>query len=110
MLSSDMRLSELLREARHRAGMSQRALAERAGVPQSTVARIERRTIDPKTATLERLLRACDIEVALTPRLGQGIDRSQIRERLARSPRQRIDDASVAGDQVRRLRRARRVD
>lgn len=37
----DVRAAALLREARRSAGLSQRALAEKAGVPQSTVARIE---------------------------------------------------------------------
>ena len=48
----------LLREARTRAGLSQRALAERAGTAQSVIARIERGLTSPTWETLERLLAA----------------------------------------------------
>lgn len=50
--------AELLRQARTRAGLSQRALAKRAGTAQSVVARIERGQTNPTWATLERLLNA----------------------------------------------------
>jgi transcriptional regulator with XRE-family HTH domain len=61
--------SALLRTARERAGLSQRALAQRAGTTQSVVARIERGTTDPGWNTLQRLLRAAgyDLEAELVP-------------------------------------------
>lgn len=46
----------MLRDARAQAGVSQRALAEAAGVAQSTVARIERGTVSPTWEMLSRLL------------------------------------------------------
>jgi uncharacterized protein len=49
--------ARLLIEARHRAGLSQRALARRARTAQSVVARIESGTASPSWETLERLLR-----------------------------------------------------
>src|SRR2546422_5140704 len=99
-----MRPGRSLAAARRRAGLSQRALAERAGVPQSTIGRIESGAIDPRASTLDRLLRACRFELEAVPRLGEGIDRSLIRERLGLSPRQRLEDAERASVVVARIR------
>ena len=73
----------MLRDARNRAGLTQRALARETGIPQETIARIERGRADPRVATLDRLLAGCGYGLETAPRLGIGIDRSQIRERLA---------------------------
>lgn len=48
----------LLREARKRAGVTQRELARRAGTAQSVVVRIERGLSDPSWKTLTRLIAA----------------------------------------------------
>jgi transcriptional regulator with XRE-family HTH domain len=53
----------LLRLARTRRGVTQRELAERAGVPQSTVARIETHRQQPTLPLLARLLAAADLEL-----------------------------------------------
>jgi transcriptional regulator with XRE-family HTH domain len=50
--------AHLLRRARTRAGLSQRALAGRAGTSQSAVAAIETGRKEPTVATLQRLLAA----------------------------------------------------
>ena len=50
--------AELVRSAREQRGLSQRALAERAGVEQSTIARIELGEADPAYSTVVRLLDA----------------------------------------------------
>jgi predicted transcriptional regulator len=96
-----------VRTARHAAGLTQRALAERAGVPQSTVARIESGALDPRTGTVDGLLRAVGYELAPRPRPGAGVDRSQIQERLRMTPRQRIDEVVAAARNVERFRRRR---
>jgi len=49
-------LARLLRVARSRAGLSQRALAHRAGTAQSVVARIESGETSPTSTTLTRLV------------------------------------------------------
>lgn len=49
----------LLRTERQRAGLSQRDLAARIGVPQSTIARIELGQTDPRASTLNTLLVGC---------------------------------------------------
>lgn len=69
-------------EARLGAGLSQRELARRSGVPQAAISRIERELVSPRTETLDRLLRACGRDVGLVVRPGTGLDRSLIRERL----------------------------
>src|SRR5207244_11403022 len=60
----------LLREARQRAGLSQRQLAHRARTAQSVVARIERGQTSPSWDTLARLLAAAGfaISTAIDPR------------------------------------------
>lgn len=50
--------ARLVREARKRAGLTQRALAGRAGTAQSVIARIERGRTSPTASTLVRLLDA----------------------------------------------------
>jgi transcriptional regulator with XRE-family HTH domain len=55
----------LLQEARRRSGLTQAELARRAGVPQSTVAKIERGRRDPSLSTLERLVRAAGLELRI---------------------------------------------
>jgi transcriptional regulator with XRE-family HTH domain len=84
-----MNSARLLREARRRAGMTQRDVARAAGVPQPAVARIERGHVVPRMNTLERLLRACGVTLEPATLLGEGIDRSTIRELLRLSPAER---------------------
>lgn len=101
---------KLLKKARRQARLSQRRLAELAGMPHSTVARIESGAIDARASTLARLLRICGFDLEALPSPGSGVDRSQIRERLARSPRERLEDLAAAAAAVERIRgRARRV-
>lgn len=60
-----MTAGELLREARHRAGISQRELADRAGTSQAAVAAIERDRKAPTFPTLQRLLSAAGAALVL---------------------------------------------
>lgn len=87
----------MVREARGRAGLTQRQLAAKSGIPQETIARIERGRADPRVKTLDRLLEACEFGLEVMPRLGIGIDRTQIRERLA-TPRGRRLATAMADD------------
>lgn len=98
---------KLLRDARARAGLTQRQLARQAGVAQPTIARIEAGVADPRVETLERLLAACGVSLVSAARPGVGVDRSQMRELLRLSPRRRLDllRDDVAG--LRRLEAAR---
>jgi transcriptional regulator with XRE-family HTH domain len=71
-------------------GLSQRGLAGITGVAQPTIARIERGQEIPRIDTLARLLRACGESIEARPRLGQGVDRSLIRDMLRRTPAERL--------------------
>lgn len=84
----------MLRRARHRAGLTQRGLAELAGVKQPFIARIESGAVEPRVETMERLLKTCGFDLELAPRLGIGIDRSVMRELLKLTPRERLDRAA----------------
>ena len=99
-------LVQLLREARKRAGLTQAELAARAGVPQSTVGRIETGARVPSTELLERLIRAAGFEIRAA--LGEpdpGTD-SLFERTLRRSPRERLSDATRAARFVLRGRRS----
>ena len=50
--------SKFVRDLRHRAGLSQRALAAASGVPQPTIAEIERGRREPSLSLLSRLAEA----------------------------------------------------
>lgn len=106
-----MKAGTSLRHARRQAGLSQRELASRAGVPQSTVGRIENGAAEPRSSTLDRLLRACGFQLEALPKLGEGIDRSLIGEFLRLSPRERIEyNAEAAINSERLVGRALKCD
>lgn len=97
-----------MRAARQRAGWTQRELARHTGVAQPTIARIEAGTADPRISTVDRLLRACDVTLLPAPRPGAGVDRSQFRELLRLSPRDRLEMLRADVEGLRRLERAAR--
>ena len=57
-----------LKAARKSKGLSQRALAQLAGVPQSYISKIESGRIDLRLSSLVDIARALDMELALVPR------------------------------------------
>jgi predicted transcriptional regulator len=65
---------EDIRRMRIMAGLTQKELAERAGVSQSLIARIEAGTVDPRLSTLRKILRA------LMPSIG-GLKAEQVMHR-----------------------------
>jgi transcriptional regulator with XRE-family HTH domain len=87
----------ILRYARRHAGMTQRELALATGVPQPAIARIERAAVSPRLDTLDRLLAATRTTLEPMAQLGVGIDRSQIRSRLALDPEDRVRSAGADG-------------
>lgn len=98
----------MVRYTRRRAGLTQRQLATKAGIPQETIARIEKGRVDPRIGTVDRLLEACEFGLEAMPRLGIGIDRPQIRERLALSPAERLGRAAEEDRMFIELRRTLR--
>lgn len=57
-MQRELDAAALVREARQRSGLTQRALAHRAGTSQSVIARIESGQTSPSVTTLRRLLDA----------------------------------------------------
>ena len=96
----------MLRDARRRAKLTQRELAAKSGVPQETIARIERGRADPRVTTLDRLLAACEFGLEVMPRLGIGIDRTQIQAFLEMTPEERLAWALDADEHYVELRRS----
>jgi transcriptional regulator with XRE-family HTH domain len=80
----------ILREARTRAGLTQRELASRAGTSQSAIARIERGRQIPSVETLQRLLHACDFELRFEIRPRDRHDEELLEATLALTPEERI--------------------
>jgi transcriptional regulator with XRE-family HTH domain len=61
-------IPELLKAAREAKRLSQRALGEKVGLPQSHISKIESGAVDLQTSSLVEIARALDLEVALLPR------------------------------------------
>jgi len=78
----------LVRDARLAAGLTQADLAERAGLTQSVVARLERPGSNPTVAVLDRALAAAGWGLRAI-RLEQ-VDESQLIERLRLTPDERL--------------------
>lgn len=96
----------MVREARRRVNLTQRQLSAKAGIPQETIARIERGRVDPRIGTVDRLLEACGYGLESMPRLGIGIDRTQIRELLKLTPSERLARALKVDQEHVEFRRA----
>lgn len=61
-------IGKKLRRARNAKGLSQAALAKRAGVPQSHISKIENTGVDLRLSSLAEIARALDLELMLVPR------------------------------------------
>lgn len=104
-----MTAASRVNQARRAAGISQRELSRRTGVPQSAIARIERGQQIPRADTLDRLLEACGFELRLGPARGGGVDQSLIDHWLELTPAERAAGTSDYGRALDRLRTARPV-
>jgi transcriptional regulator with XRE-family HTH domain len=101
-----MSISSIVREARLRSGLTQAQLAERAGVPKSTVGRIESGARRPSTEMVERLVKAAGLSVSISlSEPDPGTD-SMFERTLQRSPAERLSDATRVAGFVLRGRRA----
>lgn len=58
-----MTSGQLIRSARLQAGLTQAELAERLGVPASSIGRWENDTVEPGYSTLRRVLQACGFDI-----------------------------------------------
>jgi predicted transcriptional regulator len=75
-------------------------------VPQSTIGRIEAGAVDPRVHTLSSLLRACGFDLEVEQLLGEGVDRSQIRQLLSFTPDERIERTLAGARFLRSMRGA----
>ena len=80
-------IGALIKSIREQLGMSQRALAKRAGVPQSTVSRIEQGRRDATLSTLHKILGAISCDLVIAPLLQDSID--SIRRKQAKKVAQK---------------------
>ena len=88
---------DLIHEARRRAGLTQRELAQRAGKAASVIGRWERGEVKPPLETVAELVRACGLELSFSLGAGDdGHDLSLIRQTLALNPEERFDRAVAA--------------
>ncbi|MBB4212849.1 helix-turn-helix protein [Rhodothalassium salexigens DSM 2132] len=67
-MKGNEQIFEALKAAREARGLSQRALAERVGLPQSHISKIERGGVDIQLSSLTELARALELELKLVPR------------------------------------------
>jgi transcriptional regulator with XRE-family HTH domain len=103
---------DLLKEARHAAGLTQATLAERLGVSQSEVARLEKRGANPRFQTLVDAIEAAghSLQARVEPRRPT-VDESMIAASLRMPPAERLRQFEAAylsvSDLARDARRSR---
>jgi transcriptional regulator with XRE-family HTH domain len=93
-----------LTAARHRAGLSQRALADKVGLAQSHISKIERGAVDPQTTSVVEVARVLGLELSLVPTSLMPALRSLIRESI---PNRQALASSLDQELTRLARRAR---
>jgi transcriptional regulator with XRE-family HTH domain len=85
-----MTAARLVRTARREAGLTQADLAARAGVPQSTIARLESGGSNPTVRTLERVLHAAGRRLEASRIASSGVDETHVARNLALTPAERL--------------------
>lgn len=98
--------NDLVREARRRAGLTQRQLAELAGTTQSAIARLETGRTSPSFETVLALVRHCgfDLDVMLVER--DYTDMWQAGDMLTLTPAERVERHQRSVHQMLEFRRA----
>jgi len=86
-------IGSTIKAAREARGLSQRALSERVGVPQSHISKIENGAVDLRVSSLVGLGRALDLELMLVPRKANSAVQAIVRS-SAESTLGATDDAS----------------
>ena len=102
-----MTTGELLRDARHRHGLTQGQLAARARTSQAAISRIERGLVSPSVETLRTLLDLMGEELVLDARaIDYGHDRTLLDLNLPLSPEERIARQAAGSRALKELRDA----
>lgn len=116
----DISAAPIVRAVREGAGLSQRALAERAHTTQAVVARIESGASAPSLDTLRRLVTAAGYEMQLNvvrqpapdpviEAYKRDVDRTLLIENLRKTPEQRMQTLVAMACLSTEMRRARLV-
>jgi len=98
--------NDFVREARKRAGLTQRQLADKAGTTQSAIARLESGRTRPAFDDVLRLVRLCGMDLDIMMSERDDSDWAQARRQLSLSPSERIRRMEDVARQMRRLREA----
>jgi transcriptional regulator with XRE-family HTH domain len=96
--------SDLLRESRLRAGLTQAELAKRSGRPQSTIARWESGRVQPSLESLLETIRACGLDLGFTIANYDDSYVPHIERNLSLAPAKRLERAAHAANVYRRIR------
>jgi len=86
MLTTMTQAATMVRASRTSAGLTMRALAARADVATSTIARIESGKVDPTVGMLARLLSAAGHELELGTHRGSGPEIADLADAWSRGP------------------------
>ena len=95
----------LLFDARHRAGLTQAQLGERAGVDRPSISRYETGRQDPSLTMLARLINACGMELRVRADVLTDADRTQYERDLAVGSAQAIRNAERVRREVVSIRK-----
>jgi transcriptional regulator with XRE-family HTH domain len=98
--------NDLVREARKRAGLTQRALAELAGTTQSAIARLESGRTRPAFDDVLRLVRLCGYDVEVSIVEPDVSDRHQAAAMQPLTPSERVERAQHVAHQLQSIREA----
>ena len=98
--------NDLVREARKRAGLSQRELGEKAGTTQSAIARIETGRSTPSFDTVLRLVRLCGLDMVVMLADRDDSDMAQAERLQGLTPEQRVRRMERVARQLNQLRKA----
>lgn len=86
--------SAMIRLLRDKLWMTQAQLAQRAGVPQSHIAKIEKGKMSPRLDTIKKIFEALHCDVLLLAKPAKSLD-AILNERIARTARKNIE--AIAG-------------
>ena len=93
----------VIKYARLRSGLTQQELANRAGVSQPALARIERDRVIPRFDTVNKLIAACGLRLEPVPAAGEGLDRTAIAQMLTLTPAERLAVAAQEANNLSKL-------
>src|SRR4051812_6123455 len=96
-----MTSGELIRAARLRAELSQEELADRLGMPRSSIARWEVDKVEPGLSSLRRVLQGCgyDLSLTLVPYARDPERDQRVRDAHQRTPQERLSHLLVRIEQ-----------